>query len=357
MARSSDTGNGSPLLSTDPHDTAEVAGLVYVTDREPGLRRRRRGTGFSYHDPDGEAISDADRDRVESLVIPPAWSDVWICACPSGHLQATGRDEQGRKQYRYHARWAEVRSRVKFNRMIPFGGALPAVRHRAEHDLGKRDLGRDKVLALAVRLLDQTLIRIGNPEYAEANASYGLTTLRDRHVDFDGSEVRFSFVGKSGKEQEVALRDKRLARLVKACRDIPGYTLFQYYTDSGKAAIGSGDVNAWLKETTGEDFTAKDFRTWGGTVLAAKALRARGEAEDEATADRYCADVVKEVAEGLGNTVAVSRKYYVHPDIAAAYCDGMLLPAMKRRNAGNTPAGLEPEEAAVLAVLRDRLGD
>ncbi len=349
------------LLSTDPHRAAEVAGLVYVTDREPGITRRRRGRGFSYHAPDGSLVPDATRDRIEALVLPPAWGEVWICSQADGHLQATGRDERSRKQYRYHARWAEVRSRVKFNRMVPFGEALPAIRRRAERDLGQRGpgrhgLGRDNVLALAISLLDQTLIRIGNPQYAAANDSFGLTTLRDRHVAFDGAEVRFSFVGKSGKEHEVALRDRRLARLVKACRDIPGYTLFQYYTDAGKDAIGSGDVNAWLRETTGEDFTAKDFRTWGGTVLAAKALRARGEAEDEDAAGRHCADVIKEVAAGLGNTVAVSRKYYVHPDIATAYCDGSLLAAMTRRNAGNTPAGLEPDEAAVLSVLRDRLG-
>ncbi|MEP0548439.1 MAG: DNA topoisomerase IB [Rhodothermales bacterium] len=343
------------LPAADPQGTAEAAGLVYVTDAEPGLARRRRGRGFSYHDPDGDLVPDAERDRVEALAIPPAWDEVWICPLPNGHLQATGRDEKGRKQYRYHERWGEVRGRVKFDRMVPFGEALPALRSRVESDLGRKTLDRDKVLALAVRLLDQTLIRIGNPEYAEANDSYGLTTLRDRHVAFDGAEVRFSFVGKSGKEQEVALKDRKLARLVKRCRDIPGYTLFQYYDGSDKDAIGSGDVNAYLRETTGAAFSAKDFRTWGGTVLAAKALRARGEAEDETAADRHCLDVVKEVAAGLGNTVAVCRKYYVHPDIVAAYCEGGLLDAMKRRNAGNTPSGLEPAEAAVLSVLKDRL--
>ena len=344
-----------PLLSTDPQDAAEVAGLVYVSDAEPGIARRRRGRGFSYHHPDGDPVSDAERARIEALAIPPAWDDVWICARPNGHLQATGRDEKGRKQYRYHPDWAEVRGRVKFNRMIPFGEALPALRRRVEHDLRRRDLDRDKVVALAVRLLDETLVRIGNPEYAASNDSYGLTTLRDRHVDFDGSEVRFTFVGKSGKEHALSVRDRKLARLVKQCRDIPGYTLFQYHTADGKRAIGSGDVNAYLRETTGEAFSAKDFRTWGGTVLAAKALVVRGEAEDEAAADRHCADVVKEVAAALGNTVAVCRKYYVHPDIVDAYCEGSLLDAMKRRHAGNTPAGLEPEEAAVLTVLKERL--
>jgi DNA topoisomerase-1 len=352
MSRTPDTAE---LLSPSPEDSAEAAGLVYVTDAEPGLTRRRRGRGFSYHDPDGGLVADAERDRIEALAIPPAWEDVWICPLPNGHLQATGRDGAGRKQYRYHARWAEVRNRVKFNRMIPFGEALPLIRSRVESDLGRSELGRDKVLGLAVCLLDETLIRIGNPEYADTNGSYGLTTLRDKHVDFDGTEVRFSFVGKSGKEHDVALRDRRLARLVRACRDIPGYTLFQYRTDAGKDAIDSGDVNAYLRETTGEPFTAKDFRTWGGTVLAAKALRARGTAEDEDAADRHCLDVVKEVAEGLGNTVAVCRKYYVHSDVVAAYCEGDLLDAMGRRNAGNTPAGLEPAEAAVLSVLKERL--
>ena len=347
--------SSSVLLSTDPQDAAEVAGLVYVSDAEPGIARRRRGAGFSYHHPDGDTVSEADRARIEALAIPPAWEDVWICPLPNGHLQATGRDEKGRKQYRYHPDWAEVRGRVKFNRMIPFGEALPALRSRVESDLRRKALDREKVVALAVRLLDETLVRIGNPEYAASNDSYGLTTLRDRHVDFDGAEVRFAFVGKSGKEHALSVRDRKLARLVKQCRDIPGYTLFQYYTDDGRRSVGSGDVNAYLRETTGEDFTAKDFRTWGGTVLAAKALVERGEAEDEAAADRHCADVVKEVAAALGNTVAVCRTYYVHPGIVAAYCEGTLLDAMKRRHAGNTPAGLAPEEAAVLSVLKDRL--
>lgn len=351
MSHSADRAS---LLSTDPEDAAEVAGLVYVTDAMPGIARRRRGAGVSYHHPDGQLVGEKDRRRIEALVIPPAWEDVWVCPLPNGHLQATGRDEKGRKQYRYHPDWQRARNEAKFNRMIPFGEALPALRSRVEADLGRSQLDREKVLALAVRLLDETLIRIGNPEYAEANDSYGLTTLRDRHVAFDGHEVRFSFVGKSGKEQEVALRDRRLARLVKACRDIPGHTLFQYYTDAGKGCIGSGDVNTYLRETTGEAFSAKDFRTWGGTVLAARALRARGEAAEDAEA--AVRDVVKEVAAALGNTVAVCRNYYVHPQILEAYREGALLDALRRRHRGNTPAGLAPEEAAVLAVLRDRLG-
>lgn len=345
----------SPLpLMTAPETAARKAGLVYVTDQQPGIARVGRGTGFSYHHPDGDLVGDAIRERIEALVIPPAWSEVWICPDPDGHLQATGRDEKGRKQYRYHPDWEAHRNRAKFDRMIPFGEALPALRARVDEDLGRKDLDHDKVVALAVRLLDETLIRIGNPEYAVDNGSFGLTTLRDRHVSFEGSDVRFSFVGKSGKEHELTVRDRTLARLVKACRDIPGYTLFQYLTPDGKSAIGSGDVNAYLRETTGDDFTAKDFRTWGGTVLAAKALYACGEAEDETACESAIVETIKEVAEGLGNTVAVCRQYYVHPDVLEAYQDGSLLAVMKRRNAGNTPSGLDPEEAAVLSLLADR---
>ena len=334
--------------------SARRAGLVYVSDGDPGFSRVRRGKGFSYHDASGDLVDDATRERVEALAIPPAWEEVWICPDARGHLQATGRDEKGRKQYRYHERWTEHRNRVKFDRMVPFGEALTDIRARVEDDLGRKDHGREKVVALAVRLLDETLVRIGNPEYAADNGSYGLTTLRDKHVSFDGSEVRFAFVGKSGKEHELKVRDRKLARLVKKCRDIPGYSLFQYYTDDGKSSIGSGDVNAFLQETTGEDFTAKDFRTWGGTVLAARALRACGDGEDEEACESNVVQTIKEVAEGLGNTVAVCRKYYVHPDVLEAYREGALIDALKKRNAGNTPAFLEPDEAAVLSLLKER---
>jgi DNA topoisomerase I len=339
---------------SDPEQSARRAGLVYVTDAEPGLRRVRRGKGFVFLTPGGAPASDEDRARIEALVIPPAWEDVWVCPDPRGHLQATGRDARGRKQYRYHPDWQEHRNRLKFDRMVPFGEALPDLRARVEHDLGRPALDRDKVVALAVRLLDETLIRIGNPEYAADNDSYGLTTLRDRHVSFDGAEVRFAFTGKSGKEHEVALRDRRLARLIRACRDIPGHTLFQYYADGGKGAIGSGDVNAYLRETTGEDFSAKDFRTWGGTVLAARALHACGAAEDEKACEEAVVRTIKEVSGGLGNTVAVCRRYYVHPGVLEAYREGTLLDYLQRRHRGNTPAFLAPEEAAVLALLKER---
>lgn len=329
---------------------SELPGLRYVTDAEPGIRRVRRGRGFSYHQPDGERVPDGVRARIEALVLPPAWEDVWICLRPDGHLQATGRDAKGRKQYRYHERWQAHQDRVKFDRMVGFGEGLPPLRQRVEADLRRRELGREKVVALAVRLLDETLLRIGNAEYASGeDATYGLTTLRDRHVEIAGSRARFSFVGKSGVEHQLEVTDRRLARLVKACRDIPGYSLFQYHTDDGgKRTIDSADVNAYLREVTGEDVTAKDFRTWGGTVRAAEAL-AHSEAEDPEAA---IVRAVKDVAAELGNTVAVCRHYYIHPDVLDAHRAGELRDRMRRRNAGNTPAGLRPPEAAVLDLLR-----
>ena len=325
-------------------------GLRYVTDERPGIRRVRRGRGFSYHRPDGELVGSDVRERIEALVIPPAWDDVWICSQPNGHLQATGRDAKGRKQYRYHDRWQEHQNRVKFDRMVGFGEGLPVLRERVEADLRRRDLVRDKVVALAVRLLDETLVRIGNTQYASGtNGTYGLTTLRDRHVAFEGAAARFSFVGKSGVEHEVAIQDRRLARLVRACRDIPGYDLFQYHTDDGKRTIDSADVNAYLREVTGDEVTAKDFRTWGGTVLAAETLAASTD-ED---ADAAIVQSIKDVSAALGNTVAVCRRYYVHPDVLDAHREGSLRDRLRRRNAGNTPAGLRPPEAAVLDLLRE----
>jgi DNA topoisomerase-1 len=330
-------------------------GLRYVSDDRPGITRVRRGRGFSYHRLDGELVADEVRDRVEALAIPPAWDDVWICPTPTGHLQATGRDAKGRKQYRYHPDWEGHRNRLKFDRMVPFGEALPGVRARVEEDLGARGLGREKVLALCVRLLDETLVRVGNEQYAAENASYGLTTIRDKHVAFDGSEVRFEFVGKSGKVQEVSVRDRRLARLVKACRDIPGYDLFQFYDEAGeKHDVESGHVNGYLQETTGEAFTAKDFRTWGGTVTAAERLAAHGDDVAEGEADGLVVQAVKDTAAVLGNTPAVCRRYYVHPDVLDAFREGDLADRLRRRNAGNTPAGLRPPEAAVLDLLKER---
>lgn len=334
-------------------DAAQAAGLIHCTDEQPGLTRRRRGRGFSYHDATGVLVDVQTRNRIEALVIPPAWDDVWICPNPKGHIQATGRDEAGRKQYRYHEAWNRHRNEAKFERLVPFGEKLPTLRARIENDLKRRTLDRDKVVALALRIMDETLLRIGNDEYVRQNGSFGLTTLRDRHVAFEGEEVRFSFIGKSGQERSVSLTNRRLARLVKACRDIPGHRLFQYHTEHGKDTIDSGDVNAYLRETMDGPFSAKDFRTWGGTVLAAETLLEKGEAADESAADRAVRETCKIVSAGLGNTVAVCRSYYIHPGIIDAYREGVLLPALKRRNTGNTPRGLEPSEAAVLSVLRD----
>lgn len=337
--------------------SAAPPGLRYVDDARPGLTRVRRGTGFSYHRPDGELVADDVRGRIEALAIPPAWEDVWICPTPNGHLQATGRDAKGRKQYRYHPDWESHRNGLKFDRMVPFGEALPAIRSRVEADLRKRSLGREKVLALCVRLLDETLIRIGNEAYKAANGSFGLTTLRDKHVAFEGDAVSFTYRGKSGVEHEVAVRDRRLARLVKACRDIPGYDLFQFYDEAGERQdVESGHVNGYLQETTGEAFSAKDFRTWGGTVTAAERLAAHGDAVPEADRDRLVVEAVKETASALGNTPAVCRQYYVHPDVLGAFRAGDLAGRLARRNAGNTPEGLRPPEAAVLDMLRERAG-
>ena len=332
-------------------------GLRYADDARPGITRVGRGTGFSYHHPDGSLVSGDVRERIEALVIPPAWSDVWISPAANGHLQATGRDGKGRKQYRYHDDWNAHRNRLKFDRMVPFGRALPGIRRRVEADLDHDDLGREKVLALCVRLLDETLVRVGNEQYAAENATYGLTTIRDKHVSFEGDEVRFEFVGKSGKTQSLAVHDERLAQLVKDCRDIPGYDLFQFYDEAGgRHDVESGHVNGYLQETTGEAFTAKDFRTWGGTVTAAEALAAHdGHADDEA--DGLITQAIKATAARLGNTPAVCRQYYVHPDVLDAFRAGDLRGRLQRRNAGNTPRGLRPPEAAVLDLLAERAGE
>ncbi len=331
------------------------SGLRYVDDARPGLTRVRRGAGFSYHRTDGDLVSDDVRGRIEALVIPPAWDDVWICPTPTGHLQATGRDAKGRKQYRYHDDWLAHRNRLKFDRMVGFGESLPGLRARVEADLGASGLGREKVLALCVRVLDETLVRVGNEQYATENGSYGLTTIRDKHVSFDGAEVRFEFVGKSGKAQSLSVRDRRLARLVKQCRDIPGYDLFQFYDEAGdKHDVESGHVNGYLQETTGQAFTAKDFRTWGGTVTAAEALAEHEPPDDDAQADGLVVRAIKDTAAVLGNTPAVCRRYYVHPDVLDAFREHDLRDRVRRRNAGNTPAGLRPSEAAVLDLLRER---
>ena len=342
----------------EPRATARAAGLRYVTDASPGIRRRKAGKGFRYVGPDGKAVRDPEAlARIRRLAIPPAWTEVWVCPDPQGHLQATGRDARGRKQYRYHPRWRAVRDEAKYGRTIAFAEALPAIRARVERDLRRPGLPREKVLATVVRLLETTLVRVGNPEYARQNGSYGLTTLRDRHADVRGARVRLRFRGKAGKAHEVELEDPAVARVVRRARDIPGEELFQYVDDAGQARpVTSGDVNDYLRETTGQDFTAKDFRTWAGTVLAALALK---ETRREAGATRRRRQVVRAieaVAQRLGNTPTICRKCYVHPDVIEAHLDGTLLDALAEQVRDAAAEGLDADERAVLALLKRRLG-
>jgi DNA topoisomerase I len=310
-----------------PPESASAAGLRYVCDeRTPGIRRIGSKHRARYVDANGRTIGDsATLQRIKSLAIPPAWTDVWICADPRGHLQATGRDARGRKQYRYHPKWREVRDEVKYSRLLTFARALPRIRQQTDADLRKSGLPRAKVLAAVVRLLEKTLIRVGNEEYAKQNGSVGLTTMRDHHAKVKGSKLRFEFRGKSGIQHAIDLADARLARIVKACRDLPGYELFQYIDDSGRRiAIDSADVNAYLREISGEDFTAKDFRTWAGTVLTSQHLSSV-RFSSIAEAKRNIIQAVTVVAKQLGNTKAVCRKSYIHPAIFDAYLDGLPL--------------------------------
>lgn len=347
-------------IIVDPEAAAESAGLVYVSDSDPGVRRVRSGKGLSYKGRDGKAITDKRiLERIYRLAIPPAWTDVWICASPNGHIQATGRDARGRKQYRYHPRWREVRDSTKFDHMLEFAEALPKIRKRVASDLASRGLSRPKVLATVVYLLENTLIRVGNSDYARQNKSFGLTTLRDGHVDVNGGELRFEFKGKSGKVWKLRMRDRRIASVVKSCQELPGQHLFQYLDENGaRQQITSTDINAYLREIAGADVTAKDFRTWSGTVLAAMALSEFEEFDSEAGAKRNIKSAIEKVAARLGNTPTICRQCYVHPEVVNAYFEGSLLTARKakaeselRKKLGK----LTPEEAAVLSMLQSRL--
>ncbi len=339
-------------LITDPAESAEAAGLRYVMDTVPGISRRKAGTGFSYRGADGKLIRDAATlKRIRALAIPPAYTAVWICADPRGHIQATGRDARGRKQYRYHPKWRSVRDETKFGRMLAFSEALPAIRSRIDADMGRSGLPREKVLATVVQLLESTQIRVGNDEYARNNRSFGLTTLRDHHVEISGSRLTFEFRGKSGKTHAVELTDRRLARIVGQCQAIPGETLFQYLDEAGdRQTIDSGDVNDYLQEISGQEFTAKDFRTWAGTRLALKALAALDPADTGADRKAGVLNAVDQVALRLNNTRAVCRKYYVHPVVFESYLAGELANVLTSN--GESTAGLEREEAAVVALLR-----
>jgi DNA topoisomerase-1 len=309
-----------------PVHSAQAAGLRYVCDASPGIARRRTASSFRYLNAEGRAVRDAATlARIRRLAIPPAWEQVWICPREDGHLQATGRDARGRKQYRYHAHWREIRDQTKYGRMAAFGHALPRIRRRVRKDLALPGLPREKILATLVRLLETTFIRVGNEEYARENSSFGLTTLRNRQVQLDGAKIRFQFRGKSGVEHAVELHDRRMAGIVRRVRDLPGQELFQYLDENGeRRAIESADVNAYIREAAGGEFTSKDFRTWAGTMLAAKALREAGAFESKAHAMRNVAAAIESVARRLGNTKAVCRKCYVHPALVDAYLEGRL---------------------------------
>jgi DNA topoisomerase-1 len=353
-------GQPSTVLVTDSHVSAKAAGLRYVTDARPGIRRQRAGKGFTYLTEDGTRLRDRhELQRITSLRIPPVWTKVWICPIPHGHLQATGYDAKGRKQYQYHPRWREVRDETKYGRMLLFGEALPRIRQQVEHDLALYGLPRAKVLATVVQLLEATLMRVGNEEYARANDSFGLTTLRDRHVDIVGATLQFHFRGKSGKDHTVEINDRRLALIVKRCQDIPGQELFQYRDDEGqRRTIDSADVNEYLRQASGQDFTSKDFRTWNGTVLAVRALQTCGVGESAVQAKKAVVEAIKTVAAQLGNTPAICRKCYVHPAVIEAYLEGVLLEMLHRLGKADPAAliqGLSAEEGKVLAFLRQAL--
>ncbi len=337
----------------DPVASAKAAGLRYVSDEIPGITRVLRGKHFAYVAPDGKQITDEKEiARIKALAVPPAYTDVWICPIPNGHLQATGRDARGRKQYRYHKRWREIRDETKYGRMIAFAQALPAIRKRVEADLALSGLPREKVLATVVQLLESTAIRVGNDEYVKDNGSFGLTTLRNKHAKVDGSTVRFSFRGKSGVRHAIDLRDRRLAKIIRKCQDLPGQQLFEYLDDDGTSrAIDSSDVNEYIRAISDEDFSAKDFRTWLGTVTCAALLADQEEAATQAERKTRLTGVMKDVAQRLGNTPSVCRKCYVHPRIVETYMEHGALPTpgdMRHTE------GLLPGELFVLALLRER---
>lgn len=348
------------MLNAPNPAAARSAGLRYVSDEQPGIRRRVRGKAVAYLSPDGSPVRDPETlRRIRSLVIPPAWTDVWICTNENGHIQAVGRDARGRKQYRYHPRWREVRDGAKYERVLAFAEALPRIRRRVAADLRRRGMGREKVLATVVRLLETTLIRVGNDEYAQRNGSYGLTTLHNRHAKVRGQELTFEFKGKGGKRHRIGVRDARLAKLVKRCQDLPGQDLFGYVDEAGEVRdVTSEDVNSYLREIAGEEFSAKDIRTWAGTVLAGVALREFAKFDSEKQAKRNVVQAIEAVAKMLGNTPAICRRCYIHPAILEGYLAGQTVATLEQ-HAGQPLRGalakLRPEEVAVMILLRERL--
>jgi DNA topoisomerase-1 len=354
---------GSPDAAqtiVDPRDAAESVGLRYVSDERPGIRRKKVGKGFSYVRPDGSKLTGPDAlKRIKALAIPPAWTDVWICPFPDGHIQATGRDAKGRKQYRYHPLFREVRESTKYERVVAFADALPSIRDTVREHMALRGLPREKVLATVVHLLETTLIRVGNDDYARQNNSYGLTTLKNRHASVDGNEVRFRFTGKGGKQWSLRVRDRRIAKIIKACQELPGQELLQYIDEQGSCQdVTSTDVNEYLKAITGKDITAKDFRTWAGTVLAAMTLSELQSFDSAAQAKRNLRSAIEKVSARLGNTPTICRKCYIHPEVLNSYMDGNLVLEIKSQVESELRSAVEdmkPEEAAVLALLRGRL--
>jgi DNA topoisomerase I len=354
-----DSPNGVQTV-IDPRDAAESVGLRYVTDTRPGICRNKAGKGFTYTRADGSRLSEPDvLKRIKALAIPPAWTDVWICPFANGHVQATGRDARGRKQYRYHARFREVRESTKYEHVVAFADALPVIRKKVQEHMGLRGLPREKVLATVVHLLETTLIRVGNDDYAKQNSSYGLTTLKNRHVAVDGNEVRFRFTGKSGKQWSLRVRDRHVAKIIRACQDLPGQELLQYVDEDGNCQdVTSTEVNEYLKEITSKDITAKDFRTWAGTVLAAMALNELESFDSAAQAKRNLRAAIEKVSGRLGNTPTICRKCYVHPEVLNSYLDGNLVLELKSQAESELRGAvhrLKPEEASVLALLRSRL--
>jgi DNA topoisomerase I len=344
----------------DPRDAAESAGLRYVSDERPGIRRKKVGTGFSYVRADGSRLMERGAlKRIKALAIPPAWTDVWICPFPDGHIQATGRDAKGRKQYRYHGRFREVRESTKYEHVVAFADALPSIRDTVREHMALRGLPREKVLATVVHLLETTLIRVGNDDYAKQNNSYGLTTLKNRHVAVKGNEVRFRFTGKGGKQWSLRVRDRRIAKIIRACQELPGQELLQYIDEQGNCQdVTSSDVNEYLKAITGKDITAKDFRTWAGTVLAAMTLSELQSFDNAAQAKRNLRSAIEKVSARLGNTPTICRKCYIHPEVLNSYMDGNLVLEVKSHVENELRSAVEnmkPEEAAVLALLRGRL--
>ncbi|WP_242928251.1 DNA topoisomerase IB [Pontibacter vulgaris] len=322
-------------LHADPSGTAAWAGLRYTSDIKPGITRKKSGSGYIYVNAKGEKVTDEKTlERIKKMVIPPAWTQVWISPSAKGHLQATGYDAKGRKQYLYHSDWQQARSLTKFGRMIAFGRSLPQLRQSIDADMQAKQLNKRKVTALVLSLIDNALIRIGNRSYAKTNKSYGLTTLRDRHVQINGSQLKFTFRGKKGVEHDIDIKDRRLAQLVKKCKDIPGYDLFQYYDENGqRQTLESGDVNEYLRDATEYDFTAKDFRTWGGTVRMVECLEQVLDNEPELDKEKGIKEAVKMVAKGLGNTPSVCSKYYIHPEVINLFREDKLLKYLKTHDA------------------------